>query len=71
MKVTIDSQKGLKTNLKVFVDTIGVRPLGSLALAWDHRAFEGAYAAAFLQEIKRILEATDWVARWADEADGA
>ena len=53
------------------VESIEVRPLGILALAWDHRAFDGAYAAAFLQEMKRILEATDWVARWADEADGA
>ena len=53
------------------VESIGVRPLGILALAWDHRAFDGAYAAAFLQEMKRILEATDWVARWADEADEA
>ena len=53
------------------VETIGVRPLGILALAWDHRAFDGAYAAAFLQELKRILETTDWVGRWADEADGA
>ena len=52
------------------VETIGVRPLGILALAWDHRAFDGAYAAAFLQDLKRILETTDWVGRWANEADG-
>ena len=52
------------------VETVGVRPLGILALAWDHRAFDGAYAAAFLQDLKRILETTDWVGRWADEADG-
>ena len=51
------------------VETVGVRPLGILALAWDHRAFDGAYAAAFLQDLKRILETTDWVGRWADEAD--
>ncbi len=51
------------------VETVGVRPLGILALAWDHRAFDGAYAAAFRQDLKRILETTDWVGRWADEAD--
>jgi 2-oxoglutarate dehydrogenase E2 component (dihydrolipoamide succinyltransferase) len=51
------------------VETVGVRPLGILALAWDHRAFDGAYAAAFLQDLKRILETTDLVGRWADEAD--
>jgi len=75
-QVAILSTDGIARKPAVVVDadgveSIGVRPLGILALAWDHRAFDGAYAAAFLQEMKRILEATDWVARWADEADGA
>ena len=74
-QVAILSTDGIARKPAVVVDadgveSIGVRPLGILALAWDHRAFDGAYAAAFLQEMKRILEATDWVARWADEADG-
>ena len=75
-QVAILSTDGIARKPAVVVDadgveTIGVRPLGILALAWDHRAFDGAYAAAFLQELKRILETTDWAARWADEADGA
>jgi len=75
-QVAILSTDGIARKPAVVVDadgveSIGVRPLGILALAWDHRAFDGAYAAAFLQEMKRILEATDWVSRWADEADGA
>ena len=75
-QVAILSTDGIARKPAVVVDadgveSIGVRPLGILALAWDHRAFDGAYAAAFLQEMKRILEATDWVARWADEADEA
>ena len=75
-QVAILSTDGIARKPAVVVDadgveSIGVRPLGILALAWDHRAFDGAYAAAFLQEMKRILEVTDWVARWADEADGA
>ena len=75
-QVAILSTDGIARKPAVVVDadgveTIGVRPLGILALAWDHRAFDGAYAAAFLQELKRILETTDWVGRWADEADGA
>jgi 2-oxoglutarate dehydrogenase E2 component (dihydrolipoamide succinyltransferase) len=75
-QVAILSTDGIARKPAVVVDadgveSIGVRPLGILALAWDHRAFDGAYAAAFLQEMKRILETTDWAARWADEADGA
>jgi len=75
-QVAILSTDGIARKPAVVVDadgveTIGIRPLGILALAWDHRAFDGAYAAAFLQELKRILETTDWAGRWADEADGA
>lgn len=41
-------------------DAIVVHPVGVLALAWDHRAFDGAYAAAFLARIKEVLETRDW-----------
>jgi 2-oxoglutarate dehydrogenase E2 component (dihydrolipoamide succinyltransferase) len=43
-------------------DVIAVRHIGMLALTWDHRAFDGAYAAAFLQALKRDLETRDWEA---------
>jgi 2-oxoglutarate dehydrogenase E2 component (dihydrolipoamide succinyltransferase) len=43
-------------------DVIAVRHVGMLALAWDHRAFDGAYAAAFLGALKDRLEQHDWVA---------
>jgi 2-oxoglutarate dehydrogenase E2 component (dihydrolipoamide succinyltransferase) len=36
-----------------------------LALAWDHRAFDGAYAAAFLHAVREILESRDWDAELA------
>lgn len=42
------------------VETITVRSIGILALAWDHRAFDGAYAAAFLDRIRSLIETTDW-----------
>ena len=29
-------------------------------MSWDHRAFDGAYAAAFLREGQDILETRDW-----------
>jgi 2-oxoglutarate dehydrogenase E2 component (dihydrolipoamide succinyltransferase) len=41
-------------------DTIAVHHVGSLALTWDHRAFDGAYAASFLNEMRNVLENHDW-----------
>jgi 2-oxoglutarate dehydrogenase E2 component (dihydrolipoamide succinyltransferase) len=43
-------------------DVIAVRHRGMLALTWDHRAFDGAYAAAFLRALKERLETRDWAA---------
>ena len=41
-------------------DTIAIHHTGYLALAWDHRAFDGAYAAAFLDSLRQVLEHHDW-----------
>jgi len=41
-------------------DTIAIHHTGYLALAWDHRAFDGAYAAAFLDSVRQLLETHDW-----------
>jgi 2-oxoglutarate dehydrogenase E2 component (dihydrolipoamide succinyltransferase) len=46
-------------------DVIAVRHTGILALTWDHRAFDGAYAAAFLRGMKEDLESRDWEAELA------
>jgi 2-oxoglutarate dehydrogenase E2 component (dihydrolipoamide succinyltransferase) len=43
--------------------TIVIHPVGALAMSWDHRAFDGAYAAAFLSRVKQILESDDWSGR--------
>jgi 2-oxoglutarate dehydrogenase E2 component (dihydrolipoamide succinyltransferase) len=43
-------------------DAIVVHPVGMLGLAWDHRAFDGAYASAFMARLKEILETRDWLA---------
>jgi 2-oxoglutarate dehydrogenase E2 component (dihydrolipoamide succinyltransferase) len=43
-------------------DGIAVHPVGILALTFDHRAFDGAYAAAFVARVKEILETRDWSA---------
>ena len=41
---------------------IAIHPVGNIAMAWDHRAFDGAYAAGFLVKIKQTLETRDWTA---------
>ena len=43
-------------------ESIAIHSVGNLALAWDHRAFDGAYAAAFLHRIKELIETRDWSA---------
>jgi len=45
-------------------DAIAIRHTGILALTWDHRAFDGAYAAAFLNAIRTDLETRDWEAEF-------
>jgi 2-oxoglutarate dehydrogenase E2 component (dihydrolipoamide succinyltransferase) len=42
-------------------ESIAIHSVGNLTLSWDHRAFDGAYAAAFLARVKEILETRDWV----------
>ncbi len=41
-------------------EAIAIHPVGNLAMSWDHRAFDGAYAAGFLKKVKEILETKDW-----------
>jgi len=41
-------------------EAIAIHPVGNLAMSWDHRAFDGAYAARFLSRVKEILESKDW-----------
>ncbi|MGZ8764406.1 MAG: dihydrolipoamide acetyltransferase family protein [Acidimicrobiia bacterium] len=46
-------------------DAIAIHSVGVLALAWDHRAFDGAYAAGFLHALREVLETRDWEAELA------
>jgi len=41
-------------------ESIAIHSVGHLALAWDHRAFDGGYAAGFLRQIKESLETRNW-----------
>ena len=63
-QVAIMSTDGVKKKPVVIEsaagDSIAIRPVGVLAQTFDHRAVDGAYSAAFLQEVKTILETRDW-----------
>jgi 2-oxoglutarate dehydrogenase E2 component (dihydrolipoamide succinyltransferase) len=41
-------------------DSIGIRPIGILAQSFDHRAIDGAYSAAFLDRLRKLLEGNNW-----------
>jgi pyruvate dehydrogenase E2 component (dihydrolipoamide acetyltransferase) len=64
-QVAILSTDGVKKRPVVIelpdgTDAIVAHPVGMLGLAWDHRAFDGAYASAFLAKIKEVLETRNW-----------
>jgi pyruvate dehydrogenase E2 component (dihydrolipoamide acetyltransferase) len=42
-------------------ERIDIRPVGVLAHSFDHRAVDGAYSAAYLRLVKRILESRQWI----------
>jgi len=39
---------------------LAFHPVGNLALSFDHRAFDGAYASAFAGRVRDTLEQRDW-----------
>lgn len=41
-------------------DAIAIHAVGMLTLTWDHRAFDGAYAASFLRTVAEVIETRDW-----------
>jgi len=55
-------RKPVVVNLPDGGEAIAIHPVGHLAMSWDHRAFDGAYAARFLTKVKHVLETRDWSA---------
>jgi 2-oxoglutarate dehydrogenase E2 component (dihydrolipoamide succinyltransferase) len=41
-------------------ESVGIHSVGMLALTFDHRAIDGAYAARFLRRMEEILTTRDW-----------
>ncbi len=66
-QVAILSTDGVKrrpvvVNQQDGTEAIAIHSIGLLCLSWDHRAVDGAYAAAFLARIVDILGTRDWSA---------
>ena len=64
-QVTIVSTDGVKRRPVVVTDadgneSIAIHSVGNVTVGWDHRAFDGAYAAQFLARVREILETRDW-----------
>jgi 2-oxoglutarate dehydrogenase E2 component (dihydrolipoamide succinyltransferase) len=66
-QVAILSTDGVKRRPTVVTqddgtEAIAIHSLGLLCLSWDHRAVDGAYAAAFVARITQLLGTHDWAA---------
>ena len=66
-QVAILSTDGVKRRPTVVVqddgtEAIAIHSMGLLCLAWDHRAVDGAYAAAFVARVAQLLATHDWAA---------
>jgi len=66
-QVMILSTEGVFRKPVVVTDALGnealaIHSVGNLSMGWDHRAFDGAYATAFLRRVCEILETRDWTA---------
>ena len=64
-QVAILSTDGVKRRPTVVVgedgtEAIAIHSMGLLCLAWDHRAVDGAYAAAFVARVGELLATHDW-----------
>ncbi|HTZ07732.1 MAG TPA: dihydrolipoamide acetyltransferase family protein [Acidimicrobiales bacterium] len=66
-QVGILSTDGVKRRPTVVVqddgsEAIAIHSIGLLCLSWDHRAVDGAYAAAFVARIAQLIATRDWAA---------
>jgi pyruvate/2-oxoglutarate dehydrogenase complex dihydrolipoamide acyltransferase (E2) component len=48
-------------------DFVAARLMGTLGQSFDHRAFDGAYAAAFLSKLKDTIESKKWAGELGED----
>ncbi len=53
-------RRPLVVELDDATEAIAIHAVGMLGLSFDHRAFDGAYASAFLARVREILETRPW-----------
>lgn len=65
-QVAILSTDGVKRKPVVVTadgsESIAIHSVGVLALVFDHRAVDGAYASSFVRDVARVIETRDWLA---------
>jgi 2-oxoglutarate dehydrogenase E2 component (dihydrolipoamide succinyltransferase) len=44
-------------------EAIAIHSVGLVALTFDHRAVDGAYAAKFLARLAQLIQESDWTSR--------
>ena len=60
--LSVDAIRKRATVIETFDgDFIAPRLIGMVGQSFDHRAFDGAYSAAYLSKLKSIIETRDWV----------
>ena len=66
-QVAILSSDAIRKKPAVVGDVVVPRLMGTLGQSFDHRAFDGAYAAAFLSKLKETLETKKWAGELGEE----
>jgi pyruvate/2-oxoglutarate dehydrogenase complex dihydrolipoamide acyltransferase (E2) component len=66
-QVAILSADAIRKKPAVIGDTVVPRLMGTLGQSFDHRAFDGAYAAAFLSKLKDTLETKKWAGELGEQ----
>jgi pyruvate/2-oxoglutarate dehydrogenase complex dihydrolipoamide acyltransferase (E2) component len=59
-QVAILSTDAIRKRPAVINDAVVPRLIGTVGQSFDHRAFDGAYAASFLSKLKETLETKKW-----------
>ncbi len=66
-QVAILSTDAIRKKPAVVDDVVVARLMGTVGQSFDHRAFDGAYAAAFLSKLKETLETKKWAGELGEQ----
>ena len=66
-QVAILSSDAIRKKPAVVGDAVVPRLMGTIGQSFDHRAFDGAYAAAFLSKLKDTIETKKWAGELGEQ----